>query len=304
VAAGARVGSWHGVAAVVLTSGDTEVVVIPELGMLVAAFVVDGFDHVARPGGVRAVRAGHTSGVPLLHPWANRLAAWDYEALGRRVDLEPLAVEEVVRDRKTGLPIHGVLPRPWTVLEQDAARVVAELAWGEDPAFPFPHRIQVEASLTERELRIATTLEPRDGEVPVAFGWHPWFTPPDAVRSDYTVELPAMRRIELDDRHLPTGSTEPVDAFAGALPDHALDDAFEELAEGSSFSVTGPTYNQLVVRCQPSARAGIARVSRRCPGRGRSGAGRCPATDRRGGRPRRWRRHSRGCRRARRLAAP
>ena len=184
------------------------------------------------------VRTGRWMGVPLLHPWANRLAAWDYEALGRRVDLEPLAVEEVVRDRKTGLPIHGVLPREWAVVEQDPARMVAELAWGEDPAFPFAHRMRIEAELSERALRIAATLEALEGEVPVAFGWHPWLSPPGAARADYAVELPAMRRLELDARHLPTGASVRVDSFAGTLPDHELDDAFDELPDGARFAVT------------------------------------------------------------------
>ena len=50
MAATARIGSWHGVAAVVLTADDTEVVVVPELGMLVAAFVVIE-TRVAPPAG-------------------------------------------------------------------------------------------------------------------------------------------------------------------------------------------------------------------------------------------------------------
>jgi len=211
----------------------------PGVGMVCHSLRHEGEELLTQRDGVEAyAQRGRWMGVPLLHPWANRLAAWDYAALGRRVDLEPLAVEEVVRDRKTGLPIHGVLPRPWTVLEQDTARVVAELAWGEDPAFPFPHRMRIEAALTERTLRIAATLEALEGDVPVAFGWHPWFTPPGAARGDYAVELPAMRRLELDDRHLPTGGTERVEAFAGALPAYELDDAFDELTDGASFSVT------------------------------------------------------------------
>ena len=84
--------------------------------------------------------------------------------------------------------------------------MVAELAWDEEPAFPFPHRMRIEAGLSERALRIATTLDALDGEVPVAFGFHPWFSPPGAARADYAVELPAMRRLELDPRHLPTGA--------------------------------------------------------------------------------------------------
>jgi galactose mutarotase-like enzyme len=168
-------------------------------------------------------------GVPLLHPWANRLSEWSYEALGRRVDLEP---DPVVRDRKTGLPIHGVLPRPWTVLEQAPARVVAELEWGEDPAFPYPHRMRIEAELSPAALRIATTL---DGEAPVAFGWHPWL---NARRADARVELPPMRRLVLEDL-VPTGETVDVPAFSGPLSALDLDDGFDGVADGAVFAVTG-----------------------------------------------------------------
>ena len=223
-----------------LEAGPLRAFFAPETGMVCHSLRHRGEELLTQRDGLAGyARTGRWMGVPLLHPWANRLAAWDYEALGRRVDLEPLAVEEVVRDRKTGLPIHGVLPRAWTVLEQEPARVVAELAWGEDPAFPFPHRMRVEAALSERALRLATTLEALGGEVPVAFGWHPWLTPPGAARGDYAVELPAMRRLELDDRHLPTGATTPATAFAGALPAYELDDAFDGVAEGARFAVTG-----------------------------------------------------------------
>jgi aldose 1-epimerase len=212
----------------------------PEAGMVCHSLRHEGEELLSQRDGVEGyVRTGRWMGVPLLHPWANRLAAWDYDALGRRVDLEPLAVEEVVRDRKTGLPIHGVLPREWAVVEQDPARVLAELAWGEDPAFPFPHRMRIEAELTPGALRIAATLEALEGEVPVAFGWHPWLSLPGAARADYAVALPAMRRLELDARHLPTGASERVGSFAGALPERELDDAFDELPDGARFSVAG-----------------------------------------------------------------
>jgi aldose 1-epimerase len=225
---------------VALEAGGLRAGFAPEAGMVCHSLRHDGEELLTQRDGVEGyLRTGRWMGVPLLHPWANRLADWRYEALGRRVELEPLAGDEVVRDRKTGLPIHGVLPRPWTVLEQDPARVVAELAWDEDPAFPFPHRMRIEAGLSERALRIATTLEARDGEVPVAFGFHPWFSPPGAGRADFAVELPAMRRLGLDSRHLPTGDTARVDAFAGTLPDRELDDAFDELAEGAAFAVAG-----------------------------------------------------------------
>src|SRR5689334_13541084 len=141
----ARVGSWRGAAAVLLTSGDTEVVVVPELGMLVAAFVVDGFDHVVRPGGLGAVRNQHTAGVPLLAPWANRLARRSYTAAGRTVSLRglPLHTDE------HGLPIHGTMVGRdgWTIDALGAGRVAASFDHrdGVDgfAAFPYPHTLRV-----------------------------------------------------------------------------------------------------------------------------------------------------------------
>ena len=182
-------------------------------------------------------------GVPLLHPWANRLAEWDYEALGRRVDLRPLEGRVVKADGGTGLPMHGVLPAPWDTVEATRTRLVAERRPVEDAgfraAFPFPHRIRLEAELSPSTLRIATTLEALDGEVPVAFGFHPYVTLPDVARADYAIELPAMRRLALDARKVPTGEVSDAPAFAGALGDRDLDDGFDGVRDGATFAVAG-----------------------------------------------------------------
>jgi len=85
--------AWHGAAAVVLRAGDYDAVVVPELSMLVASLRWRGREHVALPGGLREYRAGHTTGIPLLHPWANRLSrrssAVDRKAVAVRVERNP-----------------------------------------------------------------------------------------------------------------------------------------------------------------------------------------------------------------------
>ena len=222
-----------------LAAGELEAAFEPRAGMVCHSLRHRGEELLTQRDGVEGyVRTGRWMGVPLLHPWANRLDAWGYEALGRSVDLGPLAGEVVVRDRKTGLPIHGVLPQPFDVVESGAARVVAE--WAPDgAAFPFPHRVRLEADLSPAALRISTTLEALDGDVPVAFGFHPWITLPGVPRGEYAVELPAMRRLELNEQHLPTGAAEPAAPFSGALPDYELDDGFDEVADGAVFSVSG-----------------------------------------------------------------
>ena len=97
----------------------------------------------------RYASEGSTLGIPLLHPWANRLAAPGYEVAGRRVELDPAS--RLLHLDDNGLPIHGIVGAalPWTVVRQSAgpesAEVVAEL----DPrtpelldVFPFRHRLE------------------------------------------------------------------------------------------------------------------------------------------------------------------
>ena len=162
---------------ITLAAGPLEAVFAPEAGMVCHSLRHDGEELLAQRDGVEGyARTGRTMGVPLLHPWANRLAAWDYEALGRRVDLAPLAGDVVARDGETGLPIHGVLPRAVGRASRPGRRG-SPPSWRprRAPPFPFPHRIRLDAELSPDALRIATTLEALEGEVPVAFGFHPWF---------------------------------------------------------------------------------------------------------------------------------
>ena len=165
-------------------------------------------------------QTGKTFGIPLVHPWANRLAQWHYEALGRRVEIDPGLVRT---DGATGLPIHGTKPRPWTV----AGDGVAERD-GASGAFPFPHTVRMEVSAGEGVLRIATTVIARDEPVPVSFGFHPYFV----MRRDWRVELPVRRRLVLSEQQLPTGATEAVEPYAGPIGDLTFDDGYDELTGG------------------------------------------------------------------------
>ncbi len=171
----------------------------------------DGLDAYAR--------TGKTMGIPLLHPWANRLGAWEYEACGRRVRLS----EGLVRaDSATGLPNHGTLPRSWRVVGDGAAELD-----GASEAFPFPHTMRLDVSVSGDALRIAATLTAHEGPVPVCFGFHPYLVLPE----DAYVELPVARHLQLSEQQVPTGETEDVEAFAGPL-DRTFDDGYDRLTGG------------------------------------------------------------------------
>ena len=123
-----------------LRSGDLEATFAPDVGMVCHSLRHRGEELLGQRDGLEAyARIGKTMGIPFLHPWANRLGAWSYDALGRHVDLrgKPLRVDD-----GTGLPMHGTIPRPWRVV----APGVAELDGASD-AFPFAHTARLEASL-------------------------------------------------------------------------------------------------------------------------------------------------------------
>jgi aldose 1-epimerase len=220
-----------------------EAAFVPRAGNVLASLRDGGEELLGQRGGVAQYAGGMTTmGVPLLHPWANRLAGDSYVAAGRRVTLGGLAVQ---RDEH-GLPIHGVangIPW-WDVRRLDAGALRASLAFGARPellaAFPFPHRLTVDAALTGRTLALRTTLQPTGAlAVPIAFGFHPYLRLPGVPRRDWHVELPALERLELDDRGLPTGRSEPVGAWAGLLGDRVFDHAYRSAGPGTTFAVSG-----------------------------------------------------------------
>ena len=199
-----------------------------------------GEELLAQRDGLAAyAERGATMGVPLLHPWANRLGGWSYEALGQEVELDGLEGGPVRADGETGLPIHGTLPRRWSVVAAEPSRLEAELPTAASPAFPFEHALRLEASLEAATLRVTTTLTAASGPVPVAFGFHPYLTLPGVARERYRLELPVRRRLVLDERKLPTGATEAVQPFTGTLGEQEFDDGYDQLAERAVFALEG-----------------------------------------------------------------
>ena len=218
---------------------------VPELGMLVGAFVVDGFDHVARPAGSRRSGRGHTTGVPLLYPWANRLARLGYTAAGRKVSLRglPLPTDDA------GRPIHGTMlgHDAWTVTALGRGRIEARCDFGDRPdlldVVPVPARAaRLDARGSPARARVDTTVEATGATpVPVSFGWHPYWQLPGR-RDDWSVAA-ARRR----PRAGSTGAGSPPGAPASSPP-----------ARGSCATTTSTTSTRSPERERRSCAATVA----------------------------------------------
>jgi galactose mutarotase-like enzyme len=219
---------------------------VPGAGMLGWSLRHEGEEVLGQPVPLeRYVETAEPTGIPLLHPWANRLASPSYEIAGRRVTLD-LNAPNVLIDPQTGLPIHGLAGASphWEVVSASDTCLSARLDWSMWPelfdGFPFPHVLELDASLSDSQLEIAVSLRPTgDSAVPVAFGFHPYLRVPGLDRRDWWLELPVTSRMELDPRMLPTGRSEPVRFEPGPIGDRMFDDAFDGLADAPEFAVSG-----------------------------------------------------------------
>lgn len=216
----------------------------PELNLVCSSVRHRGVEVLGQRNGLEAYRTrGSTLGVPLLHPWANRLSAPAYAAAGREVGFDPGSA--LVKLDANGLPIHGIVPAalPWNVEESSPERLSATLHFRGpelEAIFPFPHELRTTVTLDDGGLRYATTLRPTSGQpVPVAFGWHPYLTVPGVPREEWEIELPVREHVVLDARNLPTGATETVQEPPGALGERTFDDGYVAVPDGATFVVRG-----------------------------------------------------------------
>ncbi|WP_053225872.1 aldose 1-epimerase [Solirubrobacter soli] len=207
---------------VVLGSGSLEATIAPTAAMLVTSLRHHGEELLGqRADASTFVHAGKTTGSPLLYPWANRLSKARFELDGKAVDAS------AARQDGFGSPMHG-LPEArhgWVVEEQRHDLVSATKTW-DDPSFPFPHELRVEHHLTPDALTTTTEVY---GDVPVAFGWHPFLQLPGEPREQWRVEIGAATTLELDDHMLPTGGRHPRERGATTLGDSAHDEALADV---------------------------------------------------------------------------
>ena len=221
---------------VVLGGDELRASFVPAAGMIGCSLEHRGEELLVQRGGLDAWRGtGRSFGLPLLHPWANRLRDWRYAAAGRAVTID--RERGVVRADEHGLPIHGALAaaEDWDVVDTGADAAAAWLVAALDysrrddrlAVFPFRHTLELELRLEGDALTITTTVVATGtNAVPLAFGWHPWLSLPGVARSEWELALPDRTAIALDDLGLPTGERAAAPAERAPLGDRALDDHF------------------------------------------------------------------------------
>jgi aldose 1-epimerase len=227
--------------------GELEAVFVPDAGMVGCSLLHRGEELLGQRGGLaRYVEERSTMGIPLLHPWANRVAERRFRVAGQEVDLWTHPSLYTLGPK--GLPIHGLLAAAegWSVDRHEdtpeGPRLAGRFDFGANEelmtVFPFPHQLQVEAGVSDQTLTIATTVRASgDVPVPIAFGYHPYLRLPGVERSAWEVEIPVSERVVLDSEELPTGEVERAEVAAGPLGSRTFDDEF--VAPAEPFALAG-----------------------------------------------------------------
>jgi galactose mutarotase-like enzyme len=230
---------------ITLRAGELEARFVPSAGMVGASLRLGGRELLGLRSGVEGYRTrGTTFGIPLLHPWANRLGGFSYTVDGVMVALD--AASPRLHTEEHGLPCHGLLAAypGWTVVEASDTAARAELDFGADPellaAFPFPHRLSIDVALTPGRLTVGTTLTPTgDRAVPVAFGFHPYLALPDVAREELVLRHGPMTHLLLGDRNLPTGERAAAPARDAPLGEETFDDLYTDLGPEPAVTLAG-----------------------------------------------------------------
>ncbi len=248
---------------------------VPGAGMLCCSLRHRGHELLAQNAGVAAYAAhGKTMGIPLLYPWANRLAGFHYSVGGRAVAVPHDLAR--VRVDPNGLPIHGVVGGllAWELVGGprggqsgggesaggesaggeagggesgggEGSSLSAWLSWSDArpelfEVFPFRHDLFYDARLRDGRLEIELTVHACGADaVPVAFGFHPYLAPPGDPRERWLVELPVMRELALDPQQIPVGPGRELAAERFELDEREYDDGFDSVVEPARFSVAG-----------------------------------------------------------------
>lgn len=164
----------------------------------------------------------------VLAPWPNRLEDGSYEREGRKAKV-PL--DEPERHNA----IHGLVRwLPWTPAKVAENRVVMSCVLRAQPSYPFTIGLELTYEVSPGGLEVVCNVVNLGSlRAPFGLGFHPYLLAGDDGIERARVQIPAGRRLLLDDRGLPVGE-EPVTGTHFALDGRplagrVLDDCYTDL---------------------------------------------------------------------------
>ncbi|GAB3254756.1 aldose 1-epimerase family protein [Larkinella harenae] len=181
---------------------------------------------IKAPKSQQALLADEAYSNALLFPFPSRIRHGIYAHEGT---MYTLPMNEANQDNA----IHGfVAKQAFELTGQDISSTEASLTLqyvhdGSYPGYPFPFEFSVRYTLSASGL--AVTYEAKNTgtqSAPVSFGWHPYFTLNEEPVDQLTIEIPAVRQVQLDEKLLPVGEELFIQKGELALHEKKLDAVF------------------------------------------------------------------------------
>ncbi|NJN77579.1 MAG: aldose 1-epimerase [Saprospiraceae bacterium] len=194
-----------------------ELTIIPDFGGLIADLqLFNGVSTIALIDSYQSVNDADAKMAYKSHyllPFPNRLKDGKYEFEGKSYRFP-------INDANTNNNLHGFLETiSMEVIEgqnTENQQVIALKGNFEGlDYFPFPFEIELKYTLSDSELIVDTTIK-NTGKtnMPIGYGWHPYFKLDTEKVDDLLLQFPECDSVEIDNRMMPTGETQPYTAFA------------------------------------------------------------------------------------------
>jgi len=176
--------------------------VITEVGGGLRTYTVDDEDLIDGYGEDEMCSVAR--GAPLL-PWPNRLQDGRYDFGG-------VTHQTALTEPAKHNAIHGLTRwRNWSAAEHEGDRVLMTLLLHPQDGYPFMLSLAIEYRLSEHGLSVTTTATNAGPHpLPYGAGHHPYLTVGTDLIDDALLRVPALLRLEVDDRQIPTGRLIPV----------------------------------------------------------------------------------------------
>ncbi len=164
-----------------------------------------------------------------LFPFANRLRKGTYTFDNQRYNFEITYEEE-------NNACHGILfNKEFKVGDKKINEESAEVTLfyqsnGENEGYPFQYKLSVKYNLAiNGKVKVDTYIENMsDKSIPVAEGWHPYFSIP-GLADEFNLVIPAVKFINVDENKVPNGTSELIEGGNGLevnLRNKCMDNCF------------------------------------------------------------------------------
>ncbi len=225
----------NGIGLITLSSGNgkTQASIVPQYGAMLHAFSIE------TPNGHTNIIDNYSSGKQIKEILATSYKSSKLSPFVCRIPDGKYLYDGVTFEFKNKFPdgsaIHGLLfNKPFGVLDEfaDDERASITLKYNynqEDEGYPFIYRCEIRYTLLPHNLlEIQTTVLNLDElEIPMADGWHPYFTLGGKI-NDWHLFFNAEAMLEFDDNLIPTGNLLPYNHFntESSIGDLELDNCF------------------------------------------------------------------------------